>query len=453
MRIPRITVAAASSGSGKTSFTLGLIGALKGRGLDVRPFKAGPDYLDAALHAAVAGRPSRNLDLFLMGRDAVIESMSRNAAGCDLALVEGVMGYLDGLSLSSSTADVARAIDSPVLLLLDAASSSESLGAVALGFARSREGRRIRGFVLNGVAGEGHFETARAAIEAETGIPVLGCLPRSDSLSLPERHLGLLGPAEAPGFWAVARALSEAVDAHVDLDSILAIAREAHGLRAPSQRWPSLRSRVPTAQGRTPAALPIAVARDAAFSFYYEDNFDAMRDAGLEPVFFSPLSDRRLPPEAAGLYIGGGYPELHARELAENSAMRDSILGASRAGLPVYAECGGYLYLLESLVDSEGRAFPLCGVLPGVGRMGPGLAEIGYRECATASDSILGPAGSRLVGHVFHCAKAEGSGPEASGSVYASWLHLHFAGNPRALAAFADACRAFAARANQGRVS
>jgi len=462
MKIPRIVIAAASSGAGKTSFTLGLLGALRARGLAVGAFKAGPDYIDTQLHAAVLRRPSRNLDIRLMGNGAVLSCLVRNGADNALSVIEGVMGLYDGSSLGTSTADLAVLTDSPVLLLVDASASAESAGAVALGFASYRREVRIAGVVLNRIAGEGHFEAAKAAVVAATGLPVLGYLPSDPSLALPERHLGLVEPGDSPDFGRAAAALAAAVEAHVDLDALIALANEAPEPGPTGPMAPPTEGAGATAAGRRP--LCVAVARDAAFSFYYEDNFDAMRDMGLEPVFFSPLADSALPPGITGLYLGGGYPELHASALGRNDAMRDSIRRAASAGLPVFSECGGYLYLLESLEDLEGRIHPGCGILPGRARMETRLAALGYREGRTQRASVLGPAGTALSGHVFHFSTVEGAegilalwppavprparAPEldgsARGSVFGSYLHLHFAKNPEALANFAAACRAFA---------
>jgi cobyrinic acid a,c-diamide synthase len=474
--ISRLVIAAASSGAGKTSFTLGLLGALRARGLEVAAFKAGPDYIDTQLHAAVLRRPSRNLDIRLMGRGAVLACLARNGADNALSVIEGVMGLYDGSSLGTSTADLAVLTASPVLLLVDASASAESAGAVALGFASYRRDVRVAAVILNRIAGKEHFEAAKAAVYAATGLPVLGYLPSDPALSLPERHLGLVEPGDSPDFDRAASALAAAVEAHVDLDALIALAESAPCLPAAASSAGYTGGAVSAcavagadAAAPVPALRPlrVAVARDAAFSFYYEDNFDAMRDAGLEPVFFSPLEDPALPTGVSGLYLGGGYPELHAAALGRNDAMRDSIRRAAAAGLPVFSECGGYLYLLESLEDLEGRAHAGCGILPGRARMGRKLAALGYREGRTLRDSVLGPAGTLLSGHVFHFSTVEGAEgvlslglpapagagrparpPEpdgsARGSAFGSYLHLHFAKNPEALANFAAACRTFA---------
>ncbi len=449
MKTARIVVAAAASGAGKTSFTVGLLGALAARGISPAAFKVGPDYLDTGLHAAVTGRPSRNLDPFLMGKKALLRTLAKATEGLDLAVIEGVMGYLDGMECGSSTSCVALLTASPVLLLVDASASAESAGAVALGFVRARRPNLIRGVVLNRIAGPEHYQAARHAVERLSGIPVLGFLPSDPVLALPERHLGLLSPADNPGFAASAAALAEAVESHVDIDTVIAIAQRAR--RLPGGRLPGGRRSPPAPKpslapfGRPEGRLPVAIARDEAFSFYYEDNFDAMRATGLEPVFFSPMRDRGLPAGIAGLYLGGGYPELHAEPLSTNLGMKESLRKAASAKLPILAECGGWLYLLDSFEDGEGRRWPMCGILSGKAIMGKRLADLGYRETRTPMASILGPAGTVLRGHVFHFARTEGADAGVQGNIYASWLHMHFAGNPAALAGFALSCQAWAA--------
>ena len=437
MRLPRFVIGAASSGAGKTSLALGILGALKDRGLDPRPFKIGPDYIDPGLHARVAGRPGRNLDPRLMGRAAVSACLSRNGSG-GVAVIEGVMGYYDGQPHSS--ADVAALVRAPAVLALDASAAAESCAATALGFVRYRRRSGIRAFILNRIAGDGHYAMAAGAVERATGLPVIGYLPNDPALSMPERHLGLAG--DAADFTRLARSLADAVAAHVDLDALLAIAGAAPDLAdAPAIVPAATRAR----SGTRPV---IAVARDEAFSFYYQDNLDELERLGARLAFFSPLRDGALPEGTAAVYLGGGYPELHAATIAANEPMRRAIRDAALAGMPVYAECGGYLYLLEELDDMDGRPNSGCGVFPGRARMGSRLAALGYRDCSTLEASLVGPSGSRLSGHVFHyavvddpaapalsMAKARRSDAApalegaARGSAFGSFLHVHFAAN------------------------
>lgn len=436
MRLPRLVIGAASSGAGKTSLTLGLLGALRDRGLDARPFKVGPDYIDPGLHALVAGRPGRNLDPRLMGRAATVASLARNGSGGDLAVIEGVMGYYDGEPYS--TADVAALVRAPAVLALDASAAAESCAATALGFVRYRRRSGVRAFVLNRAAGEGHYAMAARAIERATGLPVLGYLPNDPALSMPERHLGLAG--DAADFSRLARSLADAVSAYIDLDALLAVAATAPDLAdAP------IRARAPAPD---PSGPIIAVARDEAFSFYYQDNLDELERLGARLAFFSPVRDGALPDGTAAVYLGGGYPELHAAALEANAPMRRAIRDAAAAGMPVYAECGGYLYLLDELDGMDGRPHAGCGLFPGRARMGSRLAALGYRDCSTLVPSLAGPAGSRLSGHVFHYATVEGPAtpalsmtnrrrPDAPpalegaarGSAFGSFLHVHFAAN------------------------
>jgi cobyrinic acid a,c-diamide synthase len=450
VRLPRLLVGAAASGSGKTSLVVGLLEALRRRGIDVRPFKAGPDFLDPALHAAVLGRPSRNLDLRLMGEAGIMACLGRAGGGGDLALVEGAMGYYDGEPRSS--ADLARFIGAPSVLVLDARASAESSAATALGFARYRRRSRIAGFVADRISSERHYGLVRRAVEARTGLPMLGYLPEDEALALPARRLGLVSPEENAGFARAVRALGDAVSARVDLDALLAVASNAPELPDPPCSLPA----------SAPDLVRIAVARDEAFSFYYEDNFDILRKLGAELAFFSPLGDSALPEGASALYLGGGYPELHLEEIGDNRAMRDSVKAARDAGMPIYAECGGYLYLLEAMEDSDGTVRPGLGLAPGIARSGGRLAALGYREGRTLGVSPLGRSGCRLRGHVFHYYRVEGGGRAPAielarpggeergaegfldGRLFASFLHVHFAANPSAAKSFVAEARRYA---------
>jgi cobyrinic acid a,c-diamide synthase len=453
MRLPRLLIGGTSSGSGKTSLVLGLLEALKRRGLDLRSFKAGPDFLDPALHEAVLGKPSRNLDTRLMGLRGTLACLGR--AGGELSIIEGVMGYYDGEPCSS--ADLARLTGSPAVLVLDARASAESAAATALGFSRYRKASRIAGFVANRIASDRHYELVRKAVEKRTGLPMLGCLPEDGRLALPSRHLGLLRPDENGGFGDTLRALGDAASAHLDLDRIIALAESARDL--PDE---------PAHEACGPAPrVRIAVARDKAFCFYYEDNFDTLRELGAELAFFSPLRDPRLPEGSSALYIGGGYPELHLSEIEWNASMRESIRTARGEGMPIYAECGGYLYLLEALEAPDGARAPGMGIAPGIARMGTRLAALGYREGKILSPSPLGPRGASLRGHVFHYYRVEGEGEKralalarpgeeaesvdgfADGSVFASFLHIHFVGNPVAARRFVAAARRYERRRKQ----
>ncbi len=466
MRLPRLVIGAASSGAGKTSLTLGLLGALRARGLDVRPFKVGPDYIDSGLHARVTGRPSRNLDPALMGRRASLASLARNGAGGEVAVIEGVMGYYDGLPASS--ADLAALVRAPAVLAIDASGAAESCAATALGFLRFRRRSGIGAFILNRVAGASHYRMAAEAVTRRTGLPVLGYLASDPALSLPERHLGLAG--DAARFDEVAAGLAKAVAATIDLDGLLALAGTAPELAD------ELAAPLDATSGPRAGRPLIAVARDEAFSFYYEDNLDTLKALGAELAFWSPLRDPGPPAGSSALYLGGGYPELHAAALAANAPARAAVKAAALAGMPLYAECGGYLYLLESLSSMDGIDYPGCGLFPGRARMGARLAALGYRDCRTLAPGLAGPAGTRLSGHVFHYAfVAGGSTPVDAGqdcatvtapalslvsrrrpdappalegagyrNAFGSFLHVHFAANPALARRLVAAARAYA---------
>src|SRR6266853_2114109 len=388
--VPVIVIAGVSSGVGKTTVTLGLLEALHRRGLTVQAFKVGPDFIDPAFHALATGRPSYNLDGWMCGRDQVMATVGERAAQADLALVEGVMGCFDGtdgLTEDGSTAQIAKWLGAPVVLVLD------------------------------------------------------------PGVALPERHLGLVTAVEGGYSPEVRQRLAGLIEAHVDVDTLVGLARS------------EVRRRAPNARAATVSAT-IAVARDRAFQFYYPDNLQALEHAGARLVFWSPMADQVLP-AADGLYIGGGYPELYGRELAANAAMRAAVRTCARSGRPVYAECGGLMYLAESLTDLDGHVWPMAGVLPVPVVMERSRLVIGYREVTLTSAGPLGSAGTRARGHEFHCSRlgdipaavkrlyavtdGGGGSPRAEGFVIdgavLSYVHLHFGSNPALAANFVEACR------------
>ncbi|MFJ9696206.1 cobyrinate a,c-diamide synthase [Kitasatospora sp. NPDC101183] len=451
--IPRLVIAAPSSGAGKTTVATGLIAALAARGLAVSPHKVGPDYIDPGYHALAAGRPGRNLDAFLCGPERIAPLFLHGAAGADVAVVEGVMGLFDGASRRgelASTAHVAKLLRAPVVLVVDGSSQSRSVAALVHGFASWDPEVRLAGVILNRVASDRHEQLLREALEEGSGVPVLGALRRSAAVATPSRHLGLIPAVErsAEALKAVAD-MGELVASSVDLDALLELARTAPELDA--LPWDA--SAEVAAVGGRPR---IAVAGGAAFSFSYAENAELLGAAGAEVVPFDPLHATALPPGASGLVIGGGFPELYVRELSGNAHLRDSIREFAAAGGPIAAECAGLLYLGREL-----DGLPMCGVLETTSRMTERLT-LGYREAVALHDSPLGPAGTRLRGHEFHrtvCEPGEGelpawgwrlpTGPRregfAGGNVHASYLHLHWAGAPQLAASFATAAAKFAA--------
>jgi cobyrinic acid a,c-diamide synthase len=451
--VPRVVVAAPRSGEGKTTVALGLMAALRRRGLGVQGYKVGPDYLDTGYQRYAAGPAGRNLDLFMMGDAAVVSALAGGDA--DVAVVEGVMGLFDGHRdgvTPTSTAEVAKRIGAPVVLVVDASRLAASAGAIALGFATFDPDVRVAGVILNRWNPRRSRDAVEAAM-ARAGVEVLGYLPVAADLKLPSRHLGLVVADELSAeVEAVMDRLGAHVEEHVDVDRVLELAGQAPVLEAPAAQAP------PSRVESSPAARcpRIAVAWDDAFAFYYADNLALLRAHGAELEFFSPLEAVELP-GCDGLYLGGGYPELHAGGLSANVRLRRELHAALAAGLPAYAECGGLLYLCDSLTDLEGRRWPLVGAVPGHARMHERLQGMGYREARLQCDSLLGPAGTVVRGHEFHYSSCEldharhaaysiDGAPEgyAAGDLFASYVHLHFAGYPALLEHWLERCRVFA---------
>ncbi|WP_405425679.1 cobyrinate a,c-diamide synthase [Streptomyces erythrochromogenes] len=456
--VPRLVIAAPSSGSGKTTVATGLMAAFAERGLAVSPHKAGPDYIDPGYHALATGRPGRNLDAFMCGPDLVAPLFAHGAAGCDLAVVEGVMGLYDGAAGRgelASTAQVAKLLRAPVVLVVDASSQSRSVAALVHGFASFDPQVRLGGVILNKVGSDRHEVMLREALE-EAGMPVLGVLRRAPQVATPSRHLGLVPVAERQSdALAAVAALAEQVRAGCDLDALMALARTAPPLSC--EPWSPV-FEAPGA-GRSPAggAAPhgrpvIAVAGGPAFTFSYAEHTELLTAAGAEVVTFDPLRDEALPEGTGGLVIGGGFPEVYAPELSANGALREAVSAFASAGGPVAAECAGLLYLARSL---DGK--PMCGVLDADARMSERLT-LGYREAVAVSDSSLAAAGTRLRGHEFHRTVIEpgaGSAPAwgfthperrvegfVQDGVHASYLHTHWAAEPSVARRFAEAAAA-----------
>lgn len=437
--VPRLVLAAPQSGSGKTTVAAALMRLLRDRGLCVAPFKAGPDYIDPSHHRAAAGRPSRNLDGWMLPHDVVQALFRRATTGeraADLAVVEGVMGLFDGRTGAGeegSTAELAKLLRAPVVLVLDGGAMARTAAAIVHGMHSFDPELPLAGVVLNRMGSERHYEMCREAIEP-LGVPVLGWLPMDPALAVPERHLGLVLAGERTMDFS---RLAEQAAKTLDVDGLLAIARSAAPL-------PDAHAPLPPRVSERRAV--IAVARDAAFDFYYEDNLDLLRDLGAELRFFSPLEDRVLPEGAGALYLGGGYPELHAERLFVNLSMRRAIREFADSGRPVYAECGGLMYLSEMLIDESGAQHRMVGLLPATSTMRARMT-LGYREAEALVDSPIATAGDVVRGHEFHHSVLE-SGPDPSayrrlggtetegfvtgprGNVLASYIHVHFAANP-----------------------
>ncbi len=448
--MPAVVIAAPASGSGKTTLATGLIGALRRVGHRVAPFKVGPDYIDPGYHALAAGRPGRNLDPVLVGEQRIGPLYAHGCTGCDIAVVEGVMGLFDGRLNGSwgagavapgSTAQVAQLLGAPVILVVDARGHSQSLAAVLHGFATFDTGVRIGGVILNRVGSERHEQVLRDAC-ARVGMPVLGVLPRLAELSVPSRHLGLV-PAVEHGGAAVAAvdAMTDLVAAHVDIAAVAAMARAS--VDAPA--WDPVSEVAPRLAGPG-RAVPVALAGGPAFTFGYAEHRELLAAGGAEVVTFDPLVDE-LPSGAKALVLPGGFPEEHAAALADNVTLRAQVRAGAAAGMPIHAECAGLLYLCRTLDGHE-----MAGVLDAQAEFTPKLV-LGYRDAVALRDSALWPAGARVTGHEFHrtrvagavsgCAAWGWSGPVREGvvvgHVHASYLHTHPAGNPTAIARFVTA--------------
>jgi cobyrinic acid a,c-diamide synthase len=445
-----IIIAAPSSGCGKTTVTLGLLAALRRRGLAVAPFKVGPDFIDPGHHARSCGRVSRNLDGWMCGEAAVREIFARGCDGADLAVVEGVMGLFDGAAGDSdegSTAQVARWLEGRVVLVVDAGAMARSAAALLQGFCRFDPSLDFAGVVFNRVAGSRHEDLLRQAVALVPGLPpVLGCLPRDLEVSLPERHLGLTTAQDIPGVETFYDRLAGLLESHLDIDQLLAGTFPHPRPLSPGER---------RGEGPTGGKVRIAVARDEAFCFYYPENLELLEKAGAQLVFFSPLHDEGLPSGVDGVYLGGGYPELHAGRLAKMTGLLRGLREAAQGGMPIYAECGGFMLLAESL---DGH--PMAGIFPAQARMLPRRKALGYREVTFTGDAPLGPAGMTVRGHEFHYSEMEmppsvprcyrlgrrgGEDLAAEGyrlhNVLGSYVHLHFAGNPQAAWNFVEFCR------------
>ncbi|MEO3977056.1 cobyrinate a,c-diamide synthase [Streptomyces sp. CAU 1734] len=452
--VARLVIAAPSSGSGKTTVATGLMAAFAASGLAVSPHKVGPDYIDPGYHALAAGRPGRNLDAYLCGPELMAPLFAHGAAGCDVAVVEGVMGLYDGAARQgelASTAHVAKLLRAPVVLVVDASSQSRSVAALVHGFVSWDPEVRIGGVILNKVGSEWHEELLREALES-VGVPVLGVLRRGASVATPSRHLGLVPVAERrPDAVESVGAMAELVRQGCDLAGLLALARSAPAIGAAAWDAAGAVGAVDAPPAGVVERPVVAVAGGPAFTFSYAEHAELLAAAGAEVVAFDPLRDEALPEGTRGLVIGGGFPEMYAPELSANESLRKTVAELARAGAPVAAECAGLLYLARSL---DGR--PMCGVLDTDARMGERLT-LGYRDAVALADSCLAVAGTRLRGHEFHRTVTEpGAGPSPAwgvsrpvrrvegfvqGGVHASYLHTHWAAEPSVARRFVAECR------------
>lgn len=440
----RILIAGTHSGVGKTTITLGLMSALKDKGYKVQGYKVGPDYIDPSHHTAITGQPSRNLDTWLMSRDVCLELFERACVGSNMAVIEGVMGLydgcLDGTELGS-TAHLAKLLDIPAILVMDARGMSRSAAAVVSGYKNFDKEVTIRGIILNRIKSERHYASVKKSIEDNCKIPVLGYLPFDDDITLPERHLGLVPSVEQELSKSEYQKIGNLLSTTVDIDRLIRIASLSNNLPAFQK---TLFCNV-----NEQFHFRIAVAIDEAFNFYYQDNLDFLESYGAELTYFSPLYDKYVPSDIDGLYIGGGFPELYAAVLASNTTMKESIRKAHKNGVVIYGECGGMMYLLEHMVDFKHKSHEMCGILKGITKMENKRQGLGYITVRAVHDNLLCKRGDVFKAHEFHwsslhvpdnttfaysISKCDDNKSRPDGlftdRVLGSYAHVHFATNP-----------------------
>ncbi len=457
--VPRIVIAGTQSGAGKTSLALALIASLKQRGLQVQTFKVGPDFLDPSYLTVTSGRPCYNLDGWMTKREYALELFHRTTKDADMAVIEGVMGLFDGsdpATSEGSTAEMARWLDAPVLLVVNVHGMARSLAAIVKGCVEFERNLRIVGIIANHSGSDHHKDWLAQSLESASLQPLLGAIPRGTLPTLPSRHLGLItaDPQNLPP--RIVEELADVLEKHVSVDTIIQMARNASPLSV-SEPASEVKSR-----GKR---VSVGVAYDRAFHFYYPDNLDELTLRGCDLIRFSPLEDRELPKDLDGLYLGGGYPEEYAEALANNQQMQEAIRQFARRGLPVYAECGGLMYLTQGIETVRGKRYPMVGLLPVWSRMLNRLKSLGYVEVTLTQNSLWGESGAVLRGHEFHYSELMGD-PLGDGlwtSVYRlrhrrsktfvvegfqqghilpSYVHLHWASRPKTVETFINQCGA-----------
>lgn len=442
---PRFMIAGTGSGCGKTTITSAILQAMVYRKQRPAAFKCGPDYIDPMFHSQVIGVPSRNLDLFFCAPSVVRASLKAHSAGADIALIEGVMGFYDGLggtTAAASSHDLSEQTETPVVLVVSPQGMSLSVAALLKGYLTFAP-NRIKGVIFNGVSASA-YQMFRSIVEEQTGLRAFGFLPRMEEAAFESRHLGLIPAAEVAGLQSKLRRLAEQAEKTIDLDGLMALEKTA----------PSLHDHLPQPKAEARTAVRIGIARDPAFCFYYADNLDVLRLLGAELVPFSPLNDRALPDRLDGLYLGGGYPELHTETLSSNRTMRQSIRQAIGNGLPTIAECGGFLYLHETLNDA-----PMAGVFPAQANLSKRLQPFGYITLTAQKDCLLLSKGESIRAHEFHYVVSSAQGQDCiaqkplSGrswpcvhgteTLFAGFPHLYFYANMTCAERFIERCRQY----------
>ncbi len=462
-----LVIAGERSGVGKTTVTLTLLASLCRRGLAVQSFKVGPDYIDPMFHGYVTGRACRNLDAVLTSEAYVQKCFANYSPQCEYSLVEGVMGLFDGVKEIenneesviktdfASTAHVARLLDLPVVLVIDCSRLSGSVAAIAHGYCTFDSRIKIAGVVLNRVGSDRHLSLLKDALAA-LQLPILGVLRRQDNITIPDRHLGLVPTAELPELDTVIERLADLGDTCFNWQYLLPLLKSPHStLPTPHSPLPTPHSPLPTPH----SPIKIAIARDRAFNFYYQDNLDLLQNLGAELVFWSPLEDAELPPDVQGMYFGGGFPEVYAERLAVNTSALQTVKTAILSGMPTIAECGGLMYLCEQIIDFEDNSWPMVGILPTSAVMG-GRLTLGYRRAVALQNNLLIPADTNIYGHEFHRSSLsvnpqtplfqtyrydcdENMGTEGwtlPSNLHASYIHLHWGQSPEIPQEFLKKC-------------
>jgi len=438
-------IAGTNSGVGKTTVTLGIMSALVQKGINVQGFKAGPDYIDPSHHTFVTGNASRNLDTWMMGENACRELFARSVINAEISVIEGVMGLYDGSIDSSghgSSAHLAKVLNTPVILVVNAKGVAQSAGAVVMGFREFDKEINLAGIIINNVASQNHYDIIKKAIEESCSVTVLGYLKKESDITIPERHLGLIPSEERKINSALYDKLGQMVLETIDIDRLLATAGSAGN-------FPDYNKSIFTDRNDS-LNVTLAVARDNAFCFYYQDDIDLFEALGAKIIEFSPLADKSLPVGIDGVFMGGGFPELFADRLSKNESMINSILDAHKQGTVIYGECGGMMYLIEKLIDCEGRSFKMSGVLNGTTRMEKRRQGLGYVIVDATYDSVICNNGDTFRAHEFHWSKLQdvpdntifayntkksngkrtGVDGICKSNVLASYTHIHFSSNP-----------------------
>ncbi|WP_026689652.1 cobyrinate a,c-diamide synthase [Alteribacter aurantiacus] len=431
MSAKRIVVAGTESGVGKTTVTMGLMAALRKKGFEVQGFKCGPDFIDPTFHTVVTNRLSRNLDSWMLSEEVILHVLAKGSRNADISIIEGVMGMYDGdrpETNKGSTAHIASITRTPVLLVIDCKAQARSAAAVVKGFQLFSKENRIVGVIANRVGGRGHFKLIKKAVEKECGIPVVGYLTEEENFSLPERHLGLIPADEQLELEEFSDKLASAIVETVDIDKIVRL----------SEATPVIGHSKIKNEAAFEKVVTIAIARDEAFHFYYEENIDLLKEFGAECVYFSPLHDRKLP-ECDGIYIGGGFPEEFAQTLSRNSLIKTAIADAINRGTPVIAECGGFMYLCEELVQVNKARYKMVGIIEGDTMVHEMLQSIRYVEF-DHNDLSLVPYGKTVRGHEFRYSSYTQPSVHTPSHVFATFTHLHFASCPEVAKAFVALC-------------